>query len=233
MISVVIPTLNVERTLTATLAALVSAAVDGVVREVIVVDGGSQDATAAIADGAGARVIDAPGPRGGQLNRGAKAARSPWLLFLHADTVLARNWTTEAVEFIRDIELGHRPDAAAAFRRHSNERGMKARLLEAGARARSSILALPYGDQGLLISKNLFDSVGGYRDLPAMEDVDLVRRIGRRRLQLFETPAMKTIDRFAESGRLSRSLRNQLCVAMVGAGLPTTAIVRMYGRAKS
>lgn len=233
MISVVIPALNAEQTLTATLAALVPAAIDGLVREVIVVDGGSRDRTAEIADLSGADVIEAPPSRGGQLGRGASVARFPWLLFLHADTVLAPGWESEVVRFIRDVETRHRPEAAGVFRFRLNDRGFKARALEASVRLRCALLAMPYGDQGLLISRGLFDKVGGYSDLPIMEDVDLVRRLGRRRLQLFETPAVTSADRYRRDGYLSRSVRNQVCLALFGAGLPASTIVRIYGRAKT
>ncbi|MFN0220083.1 MAG: TIGR04283 family arsenosugar biosynthesis glycosyltransferase [Hyphomicrobium sp.] len=233
MISVVIPALNAERTLAATLGALVPAAVDGCVREVIVVDGGSRDRTPDIADLAGADVILSPPSRGGQLRRGAAVARFPWLLFLHADTVLLPGWETEACGFIRDIESQNRPDAAGVFRFRLNDRGFRARALEASVHLRCALLAMPYGDQGLLISRRLFDSVGGYRDLPIMEDIDLVRRLGRRRLQLFETPAVTSAERYRSDGYLARSLRNQLCLALFGAGLPTNTIVRIYGRAKT
>jgi glycosyltransferase involved in cell wall biosynthesis len=92
MISVVIPTLNSEAGLPATLARLVPATVDGLVREVIIVDGGSSDGTRAIAELTGARLITAARGRGTQLAAGAAKARFPWLLFLHADTGLEEGW---------------------------------------------------------------------------------------------------------------------------------------------
>lgn len=232
MISVVIPALNAESTLTATLGALVSAAVDGVVREVIVVDGGSNDRTVKVAELLGADIIKTAPNRGGQLRQGASTARFPWLLFLHADTVLAAGWEAEAVPFIRDVEMGFRPDSAGVFRFRLNDSGLKARALEAGVRLRCGLFATPYGDQGLLISRALFDKVGGYGDLPIMEDVDLARRLGRRRLQFFDAQAITSAERYRREGYLVRALRNQLCLALYGAGLPASTIVRIYGRAK-
>ncbi len=233
MISVIIPALNAERTLAASLTALVPAAIDGIVREVIVVDGGSRDRTSEIADIAGADIIHAPTGRGTQLASGAQAARFPWLLFLHADTVLQEGWENEVLSFMRQIERNDRADAAGVFKFRLNDRGLKPRLLEAMVRLRCALLALPYGDQGLLISRRLFDEIGGYKDLPIMEDIDLVRRIGRRRIAYFDSLATTSAERYQRDGYFARSLRNQICLALYGVGLPARTIERIYGRAKT
>ncbi len=233
MISVVIPTLNAERTLADTLTGLVSAAVDGLVREVIIVDGGSSDRTRDIADMAGADVVDSQSGRGRQLMCGAASARFPWLLFLHADTVLQDGWETEAVALMRDVDFGEGGQRAGVFRFHLNDTGYKPRMLEATVRARCAMLALPYGDQGLLISRRLFDEIGGYNDLPIMEDIDMVRRLGRRRITFFNTMAITSAERYKRDGYISRSLRNQLCLALYGAGFPVSKIVRFYGQASA
>ena len=115
MISVIIPTLNAERTLAHTLAALVPAVVEGIVQEAILVDGGSTDETCAIAETAGTHVVDAPRGRGSQLEAGACRARADWLLFLHADTVLEPGWAEEAKSFIERIESGRRNMQARAY----------------------------------------------------------------------------------------------------------------------
>ena len=172
MISVIIPALNAERRLTATLAALVPAAVDGIVREVIVVDGGSTDQTAAIADEAGATFLVRTGGRGYQLDVGARPARFPWLLFLHADTVLESGWEREVSTFMHSVDSGGRPAAAAAFRFGLDDVGMSPRLLERLVALRCRIFRLPYGDQGLLITVALYRETGGFNPLPVMEDVD-------------------------------------------------------------
>jgi rSAM/selenodomain-associated transferase 2 len=232
MISVVIPTLNAERPLPSTLAALVPAAVNGIVREVIVVDGGSTDRTHAVADLSGAEFVTAERGRGVQLSHGAARARFGWLLFLHADTVLEEGWEREAVDFIHQVDTGERARSAAAFRFKLDDKGFAPRALEVIVRARCAALRLPYGDQGLLISRRLFDEIGGYKPLPVMEDVEIVRRLGRKRLALLNADATTSAERYKRDGYVARTLRNQLCLAMYSVGLPLDRIERLYGPSK-
>ena len=180
MISVVITTLNEERQLPRCFDSLITAAVRGVVREVIVADGGSSDETLIIADAAGAHIVHAPKSRSARMIAGAAAARSDWLLFLYPDTALEPGWENEVESFIAQA-MPERP-RAAVFRFALEDFGGEARRAEAKAALRGWMLALPYGDQGLLIPRRLYTKLGGYRALAGMEDADLVRRIGRRRL---------------------------------------------------
>jgi rSAM/selenodomain-associated transferase 2 len=229
MISVVIPTFNSEGSLPATLASLVSAAVEGLVREVIIVDGGSRDGTATIADQTGARLIAGERGRGKQLAAGADAARFPWLLFLHADTALEPGWERQVVQFVMRIDSGEGRQAAAAFRFALNDQGLRPRLLERLVAMRCTVLALPYGDQGLLLPKRLYQALGGYRPLPLMEDVDLVRRLGRRRIFLLRARALTSAERFKRDGYLRRSGRNLLCLTLYLLRVPIPVIQRLYG----
>ncbi|MFM1816147.1 MAG: hypothetical protein RLZ98_2842, partial [Pseudomonadota bacterium] len=144
MISVVIPTLNAERHLPQTLAALLPAMVEGVVRQVIVSDGGSADATLEMAEALGTDIVNSEPGRGRQLAVGASAARHPWLLFLHADTVLEAQWFDVARRFVEAIENGQRCETAAAFRFVLNDRGLMPRAVEHGVRFRCAFFALPY-----------------------------------------------------------------------------------------
>lgn len=229
MISVVIPTLNAERVLAPTLASLIPATVDGLVRQVIVVDGGSADRTCEIADAAGADVVSADRGRGAQLIAGARAARFPWLLFLHADTLLEPGWHGEAEALIARIEAGHLAPAAAAFRFALDDAGFRPRLLEAGVAARCALLRLPYGDQALLIPARLYDEIGGFRPMPLMEDVDFARRLGRRRIVMLRSRAITSASRYRRDGYGPRVTRNLACLTLYILGAPLRTIERLYG----
>ncbi len=229
MITVVVPTLNAESGLAASLSALVTATVEGLVREVIVVDGGSTDRTLVIADQAGTRIVTSERGRGRQLAAGAAAARFPWPLFLHADTVLDPGWEREVAALIERVEIGERPETAAAFRFALDDLGVLPRLLETGVGLRSSLLRLPYGDQGLLVPRRLYDQIGGFRELPLMEDVDLVRRLGRRRTMILRTRAVTSAVRFRREGYIPRIARNLTCLALFYLRVPPHLIARLYG----
>ena len=228
MISVVIPTLNAQAALPDTLSALIPATVEGLVREVIIADGGSTDHTRELADGAGADILRLGACRGAQLAAGAAAAKHPWLLFLHADTVLEPGWEREVTNFIDAIDTGRRQPAAAAFRFVLDDEGVAPRFLETLVSLRCSLLRLPYGDQGLLIPRQLYDEVGGFRDLPVMEDLDLIRRIGRRRMRLLRTRAITSAARYRRDGYIRRTLKNQMCLLLYALNFSPARISRLY-----
>jgi rSAM/selenodomain-associated transferase 2 len=219
-LSVVIPALNAASGLGGTLAALA-----GCPAEVVLVDGGSTDATVAIAGSAGARVLQAPRGRGVQLAAGAAAACGPWLLFLHADTRLCEGWA----EAVRRVVAS--PDGASRawhFRFALDDEAPEARRLERAVAWRCRVLKLPYGDQGLLIHRDLLEQVGGMRPLPLMEDVDLVRRLGRARIGALDVPAVTSAARWQRDGYLRRSSRNLLCLGLWFTGVSPRIIARVY-----
>jgi rSAM/selenodomain-associated transferase 2 len=229
MISVVIPTLNSEAGLAATLTSLVPAAVDGLVREAIVVDGGSKDRTLEVADHAGADIVKSEPGRGAQFRAGAARAKFPWLLFLHPDTELELGWEREAAQFIDRVESGRRRDAAAVFRYGLDDEGFALRALERIAAFRSSMLKVPYGDQGLLISRALYNEIGGYAALPQLEDLDIVRRLGRSRITTLRSRILANAARVRSEGYLKPVLRGQLCLALYMLNVPVPRIAQLLG----
>jgi rSAM/selenodomain-associated transferase 2 len=233
MISVVIPTLNAEASLPDTLSALIPATVDGLVRQVIVVDAGSSDSTRDIADAAGAEVMVASPSRGGQLIAGAARAKHPWLLFLHADTVLDVGWEREVSHFMERVDTGRTRPAAAAFRFALDDDGLAPRCLESLVGLRCALLRLPYGDQGLLIPRSLYDKAGGYRELPVMEDLDLVRRLGSRAVKMLRTRAMTSAQRYRREGYLRRAFKNQMCLVLYALNVPAARISQFYSGARA
>jgi rSAM/selenodomain-associated transferase 2 len=225
MLSVVIPALNAESVLPKCLAALRTGPADPLIGEIIVVDGGSRDATAVLAREAGARVLESRPGRGPQLVAGATAAREAWLLFLHADTVLEAGWRDAVQAFT--AQSGNRERAAVfAFALDAESGG--ARRIERLVGWRNRLFALPYGDQGLLIAKAFYEELGGFADLPIMEDVDLVQRIGRGRLTYLPVRAVTSAARYERGGYVRRPLRNLLCLCCYFAGLSPALITRMY-----
>jgi rSAM/selenodomain-associated transferase 2 len=224
-ISVIIPTLNVAGDLGPCFEALTEGLMDGLLRELILADGGSRDAIGAVADAAGARLVTSPPGRGTQLAAGAMAARGEWLLFLHADTVLEGGWTREVR---RHLDGG--PGTAGYFRLRFDTRGAAPRLVAGWANLRSALLALPYGDQGLLISRSLYRSVGGYPEIPIMEDVALARRLGHRRLARIGAEAITSGRRYVREGWLRRGARNLVTLAQYFIGIRLDRLAQSYER---
>ncbi len=208
-LSIVIPTLDE--------AALIGRTVRAVLRpgvEVIVADGGSTDDTREIAASSGARVIAAPRGRGPQLNAGAAHARSPILLFLHADTLLP----TEYVGIVRRALMDPRV-VLGAFRLQIDRPGFLMRLVEAGVRLRCALFRLPYGDQAFFLRAEQFHRLGGFAAMPLMEDVALVRRarvIGS--IRTVPEAAVTSGRRWDAAGVFRMTLVNLSCLAGFRAG---------------
>ncbi len=221
-VSVVIPTLESSESLAPLLHCLA-----GVASEICVVDGHSRDqaATAACAQAHGARFATASRGRGTQIRAGCSLTSRAWILVLHADSLLPPEWADEARAFITAPR--HRRHAAC-FRLAFDEDSWPARRTAALANIRTRLFALPYGDQGLLIPRPLLDEIGGYPDLPIMEDVDIVRRIGRRRLHLLQAAIRTSGARYRRDGWLRRSLRNLFCLALWLGGTSPERIRRFY-----
>lgn len=221
-LSIVIPTLNAAHVLPACLEALYEGVAEGLVHELILTDGGSQDPTARIAKEAGARLITGAPSRGGQLARGCAAASAEWVLVLHADTVLSPGWS----ETVRTFLPRQGP---ACFRLRFEAPGMGARMVAGWANLRTRLFNLPYGDQGLLIPRRLYQQVGGYRDIALMEDVALVRALGQR-ITLLPVTATTGAERYLSEGWIRRGAKNLGTLLRYFCGVPPEKLAARYGR---
>jgi glycosyltransferase involved in cell wall biosynthesis len=191
LITVIIGTDNSERSLVPTLAALVSGAAAGAIREVIVADAGSNDATAEVADMAGCELIVSKAPLALRLQEAAQRARAKWLMFLRPGVVLEATWIEEACLFVEQAE-GKRPaeTQAAVFRRAP----ARPFIIEALTIVRYALSRRPHPEQGLLICKRLYDEVGGHRGDMADPEADLLARLGRKRTIMLRSSAVKATD---------------------------------------
>lgn len=187
MLSIIITTLDCELPLARSLAALVPGAVDGLVSEAIVADGGSRDGTAIVADAAGCVFMTAEGPPGRRLKAAAAKARAPLLLFVRPGIVLDTDWIVEARRFAERSS----PDQAAVFRRGP---AGQTPLRELRVLLADALGALPGPDRGLLIGRKFYDALGGHDEAAADAERDLIRRIGRRRLATLRAAANQILD---------------------------------------
>jgi rSAM/selenodomain-associated transferase 2 len=222
MIGVVIPTLNEAETLPALLDDLRELRAVAPL-DVVVVDGGSTDSTRTAAAAGGARVVQAPRGRARQLNRGALLARGEWLLFLHADSRLgadARVALRAALEPAAGVQ-------AAVFRFAIDLPKFWRHFIEIGQAAREVLSGLAYGDQGLLIRRALFQSIGGYPDIPLMEDVAIIRML-RRRTRVTRLPAALVTSgrRYREGGVLRTWLTHTVLISLFLLGASPTRLAR-------
>ncbi len=227
---ILIPALNAARTLDATFESLAEAERTGLSAGWVLADGGSSDPTVEIARRAGAHLVTGPRGRGAQLAAAAQAASNmaapdDWYLFLHADTRLEAGWTGPVRHF---MEAHARRDRAGYLRFALDDEGAEARRLERAVAWRCTVFALPYGDQGLLISRRFYEALGGYKPWPLFEDVDLVRRIGRRRLEPVGVRAVTSAQRFLAEGYARRSARNLSLLARYFLGADPHALAQAY-----
>jgi len=192
MLTVIIPTLNSERTLVPTLAMLVQGAMCGLVREVMVVDGGSIDATLEIADGAGCTLATsptgAPAALGARLKAAAAAARAQWLLFLRPGTVLEATWLDEVALFVEEAEREGDVRSVAVFRKQPSARAAYPSVVLLLALAP---LRRAHPDQGLLIARALYDAIGGHSATADDPEAELLARLGRRRIVMLRSAARR------------------------------------------
>ncbi|MBC6408371.1 MAG: TIGR04283 family arsenosugar biosynthesis glycosyltransferase [Rhodobacteraceae bacterium] len=222
-ISIVIPTLNAEADLPRCLISLMEGLREGMIRELIIADGGSTDLTLDIAEDAGAEIVSSAPSRGGQLRRGVAATKGAWVLVLHADTVLSPGWA-EAVA----MHVAHSRDPAY-FRLAFRAPGWMPVWVAGWANLRSAIWGLPYGDQGLLVTRAQYEAAGGFPDQPLMEDVALARRLGCPLVAL-SAVATTSADRYLRDGWFRRGARNLWTLTRYRFGADPKDLVASYRR---
>ncbi len=219
-VSVVIPTLNEERNIGPLTAELLRQGA----REVIVADGGSLDRTAETAQSAGATVVAGPPGRGPQLNAGAARAVGSVLLFLHADVRLP-DGAIEAVS----LAMSGGNCTGGAFSVGIDSKRLPLRFTFAVADVRSRLLKLPYGDQGIFVSRAAFDVLGGFKNIPIMEDVDFVRRLNRKgSVRILPQIVVTSARRYQREGAVFTSLRNLLLLTLFLAGVEPRLLAKFY-----
>jgi rSAM/selenodomain-associated transferase 2 len=219
-VTIIIPTLNAVETIGPTLATAYVGVGQGLVHEVIFADGGSDDAIAEVAKDTGATLINSSKGRGTQLAKGAAAATTPWLLFLHADTMLDENWPDAVRDHLNSgAEVGY-------FKLAFDDTGFATRLVAGWANVRSRLFGLPYGDQGLLISRRSYQQAGGFDDIPLMEDVALIRRLPRA--HSLGATATTSFDRYRRDGWIKRGLRNLVTLGLYFAGTSPQQLAKRY-----
>jgi rSAM/selenodomain-associated transferase 2 len=223
--TIVIPVLNDAAALAETLAALPA----GPAAEIVVVDG--SDPNDPPMDALRTRyphvawLRSAPG-RGLQMNEGARRGRGRWLVFLHADTRLGNGWA-DALHGLDE----QRQIVGGSFRFVLDSRARQARWIERGVWLRVRLFDLPYGDQALFARRTVFEDLGGYQELPLMEDVDFVRRLRRRgRLAHVAVPATTSARRWERDGWWRRTVENLVLTLLYFAGQPPELLARRYHR---
>jgi hypothetical protein len=221
-VSVVIPTLDAAHRIGPCLAALAEGLGEGLVRELVIADGGSTDAIGAVAQAAGARLVPAPRGRGSQLAAGAAAAGGPWLLFLHADSVPGTGWPAAVRR-----HMSRHPGRAGYFDLVFDAEGLWPRLFAGWANLRARSFGLPWGDQGLLIPRALYAAAGGYPPVPLMEDVALSRALAGRLVPL-GCAIVTSAERYRREGWVRRGLRNQGLLLRYALGVPPERLAARY-----
>jgi rSAM/selenodomain-associated transferase 2 len=224
MISVIIPVLNEEEHIAGCIKALKDEVFDC---EIIITDGGSTDRTAEVAASfQGVKVICTEKGRGNQMNTGAASASGEILLFLHADTILEKGWAAEILSLFENDAV-----SAGAFTFSIQSQEWKYRLIEAWVKLRCTLCSLPYGDQAIFVGKSAFDKIGGYKNIPLMEDVDLIIRLKKLGpINILDKKAVTSERRWKKKGLIRTMAMNQLIMLLYIFGVDPFRLARIYYR---
>lgn len=219
-LSIIIPSLNEERHIERCIESARLLKPD----EIIVVDGGSKDGTVELAKICGARVINSERGRGAQLQMGASASFCDMLLFLHADAVITESFNVRGV-----IEAGY---IGGFFRLQFNQRSIAIRLVELFANLRARLFSLPYGDQAIFVRRDIFEEIGGFKDYPFLEDIDMVLRLRKKgKLLALSVPVIVSSRRLKKGFPLAPifvSLRNVVIALLFMAGISPFRLIKLY-----
>ncbi len=192
--------------------------------EVVVSDGGSADGTPGIARSRGVRVVESTAGRGVQMNAGARALTTPWLLFLHADSRFTADCRSALVDWLDSEPVGE----AAHFTFRLDGRGWFWRFIELGQGVREALSGLAYGDQGLVVSRADFEAAGGYPEIPVLEDVEMLKRLGTRcRVRSLPARLPTSPRRYLREGRWTGWLRNASVLFLYLLGVRPETLARL------
>lgn len=221
-VSVIIPALNEEKLIAET----VERCRDGTeALEIVVADGGSSDRTAERALAAGARVVLSPAGRARQMNAGAKESKGEALLFLHADSVPPAGFVTILRRALADPTV-----VGGAFSMKVDDPSRLMRLVSKLSTLRSRVLGMPYGDQGIFARRDAFEELGGYSEIPLLEDADLCCRLKRSgRLRILPEAVLTSSRRWRKEGAGKVILRNWGIGLAYACGVSPTFLARLYG----
>ena len=223
-ISIIIPALNEAHNLADTINSIGH----GNNTEIIVVDGGSSDDTISIARQLGATVIDSSPPRSKQMNQGADSASKNILLFLHADTILPENFDCYVLGALEQSGV-----VAGAFKLCIDSPVPSLKFVERIANWRSRYLKMPYGDQAIFMFSKVFRQMGGFQNIPIMEDFEMIRKLQKiGDVKTLPVPVTTSPRRWLNHGILKTTLINQMIVLSYFLGITPDTISRLYGRSK-
>ena len=218
--SIIIPTLNSESELQETLTSLFEGLDKNLIRELIISDGSSTDETKSIANEVGAYFIEGSCSRGLQISKGIDNSKGDWILILHADTTLSLGWSTKLLQKIDK-------NFAYYFKLKFKSKSPFARILEYWAQIRSKFLGLPYGDQGFLIHRDLLNTIGGFPEIPIMEDVALADRL-KGKIKPLDILAYTSAEKYHKNGWLRQSMINFFTLAKYRLGKDPHQLFKLY-----
>ena len=219
-ITLVIPTLNSEKTINKTLEKIKSNFF-----EIVIIDGNSNDNTLNICKKYTNDIYSTCPGRGNQLNLGSIKSKGEWLFFLHSDSILDQNCIKQIYSFTQNIKYIKK---AGVFKLKINYESIFARLLERAANIRTKIFGLPYGDQGLLIKKDFYVEIGGFKNISIMEDIEIIRSIDSQNIVILDGFIKTNPEKYLKDGWIKRPIKNFICLLLFFLNSDINFIYKIY-----